>query len=335
MADIFWGEIEETVENICGVIDNDKHAYFITGPEDDPVVREYSVHSIYDDKAPDTRTHLFMTRVDAQNHKNTALHRTVKVLQETKGRSVHFPKLLAFGKAYKVIFGENGDQQAERDPEWTGRPCIIVQYDATMIGSLLSASPTGTVPLEMSLLIGLGCVRALAALHRLGYIHRSVSPYSFSFVNPISYDSIEGRIQITDLSTVLPYPCKPRPFVPFIGTLRYSSVRAHRGREQGPSDDIISLIYMIAELISGRLPWRSVFSEQRVCEMKCLFYANVEFKRLPKEIRHLYRRMYLTVSQTPLDYKYIIEQFQNAIQRRFPETKRELPMWATIPMAEE
>lgn len=54
MADIFWGEIEETVENICGVIDNDKHAYFITGPEDDPVVREYSVHSIYDDKAPDT-----------------------------------------------------------------------------------------------------------------------------------------------------------------------------------------------------------------------------------------------------------------------------------------
>lgn len=45
--------------------------------------------------------------------------------------------------------------------------------------------------------------------------------------------------------------------------------------------------------------------------------------------------MYLTVSQTPLDYKYIIEQFQNAIQRRFPETKRELPMWATIPMAEE
>lgn len=34
--------------------------------------------------------------------------------------------------------------------------------------------------------------------------------------------------------------------------MRYSSIRAHFGREQGPSDDIISLIYLVAELISGR-----------------------------------------------------------------------------------
>lgn len=132
----------------------------------------------------------------------------------------------------QLIFGENGDQEPERDPEWTGRPCAILQYDATMIASLLSLSPTGTVPLEVSLVIGLGCVRALASLHRLGYVHRLVSPYSFSFVNPISYDTLEGRILITDLSAVLPFPCKPRLFVPFVGTLRYSSVRAHRGREQ-------------------------------------------------------------------------------------------------------
>ncbi|VDM50900.1 unnamed protein product [Toxocara canis] len=204
-----------------------------------------------------------------------------------------------------------------------------------MIGSLLSMSPTGTVPMEMSLLIGCGCVRALASLHRLGYIHRSVSPYSFSYANPLSYDILEARILITDLSSVLPYPCKPRPFVPFIGTLRYSSVRAHRGHEQGPSDDIISVIYMVAELISGRLPWRSVFSQQRVCELKCQFHSAIEFKRLPKEIRHLYRTMYLTISQTPIDYKYIIEQFQKSIQRHFPDTKRELPDWATLPMAED
>ncbi|VDM34786.1 unnamed protein product, partial [Toxocara canis] len=143
-----------------------------------------------------------------------------------------YRRLNSNGCREKLIFGENGDQQAERDPEWTGRPCIIVQYDATMIGSLLSMSPTGTVPMEMSLLIGCGCVRALASLHRLGYIHRSVSPYSFSYANPLSYDILEARILITDLSSVLPYPCKPRLFVPFIGTLRYSSVRAHRGHEQ-------------------------------------------------------------------------------------------------------
>lgn len=37
---------------------------------------------------------------------------------------------------------------------------------------------------------------------------------------------------IIDLSLALPWPCKPRAFVPFVGTLRYSSVRAHRGRDQ-------------------------------------------------------------------------------------------------------
>uniref|UniRef100_F1L576 Tau-tubulin kinase 2 n=1 Tax=Ascaris suum TaxID=6253 RepID=F1L576_ASCSU len=295
MGDILWGEIEEIPDNICGVVDYDKHAYFITTSEDDAVVREYTIHSVYDDKAPDTRTHLFMTRTDAPSRKNTAIHRTIMVLQGTRGRSVHFPKLVAFGKARRLIFGENGDQEPERDPEWTGRPCAILQYDATMIASLLSLSPTGTVPLEVSLVIGLGCVRALASLHRLGYVHRLVSPYSFSFVNPISYDTLEGRILITDLSAVLPFPCKPRLFVPFVGTLRYSSVRAHRGREQGPSDDIISLIYMIAELVSGRLPWRSVFDDDRVCDLKCQFYTTKEFRRLPREIRGLYRTMYMTI----------------------------------------
>lgn len=77
-----------------------------------------------------------------------------------------------------MIFGENGDQDAERDPEWIGRPCVILEYNATMIGSLLALSPTGTVPLDLALIIMMGCVRALASLHRLGYVHRQVSPYT-------------------------------------------------------------------------------------------------------------------------------------------------------------
>uniref|UniRef100_A0AC34R1F3 Uncharacterized protein n=2 Tax=Panagrolaimus sp. JU765 TaxID=591449 RepID=A0AC34R1F3_9BILA len=47
---------------------------------------------------------------------------------------------------------------------------------------------------------------------------------------------------ITDLSLCHPYPTKPRSYVPFLGCMRYSSLRAHMCREQGPSDDYISLI---------------------------------------------------------------------------------------------
>lgn len=38
----------------------------------------------------------------------------------------------------------------------------------------MSLSPTGTVPLDIALVIMMGCVRALASLHRLGYVHRQV-----------------------------------------------------------------------------------------------------------------------------------------------------------------
>lgn len=57
MGALFWGEIEETIENICGVIDYDKHAFFITCTEDDQIDREYTTHKIYDDKSPDTVCH--------------------------------------------------------------------------------------------------------------------------------------------------------------------------------------------------------------------------------------------------------------------------------------
>lgn len=77
-----------------------------------------------------------------------------------------------------MIFGENGDQDAERDPEWIGRPCAILEYNASLVGSLMSLSPTGTVPLDVALVVMMGCVRALASLHRLGYVHRQVSPYT-------------------------------------------------------------------------------------------------------------------------------------------------------------
>lgn len=60
MAGVFWGEIEETVENICGVVDYDKHAFFVTCTEDDPIDREYTIHQVYDDKAPDT-VYIFRT----------------------------------------------------------------------------------------------------------------------------------------------------------------------------------------------------------------------------------------------------------------------------------
>jgi hypothetical protein len=74
--------------------------------------------------------------------------------------------------------------------------------------------------------------------------------------------------------------------------MRYSPLIAHECREQGPSSDIQSVIFVVAEMISGRLPWRSVLGLRFVKEMKILFPKSQEFLRLPKELRVLYKFVY-------------------------------------------
>lgn len=43
----------------------------------------------------------------------------------------------------------------------------------------------------------------------------------------------------------------------------------------------------------------------------------------------------MTLSPYPIDYKFIIEQIQDALKRRFPNSKHELPSWIALPIAEE
>ena len=71
--------------------------------------------------------------------------------------------------------------------------------------------------------------------------------------------------------------------------MRYSPLRVHDNREQGPSTDIEAVLFVVAEFISGRLPWRSVTSMRSVKELKLQFPQSLEFRRMPREMRALYR----------------------------------------------
>uniref|UniRef100_A0A9J2Q7K6 Protein kinase domain-containing protein n=1 Tax=Ascaris lumbricoides TaxID=6252 RepID=A0A9J2Q7K6_ASCLU len=304
-------EIEEIPYNLCGVIAG---RYVIKGPVDDPVGKGFLQYHIHDDDlGADKTADIYM--IMARRPLDSCVHRTITVLEKVQSRSVHFPILIKTGKFKELVYGCEGEQDVERDPEWGGRAFAIIQ----------------ALPVELALMIGIGCVRALAALHRAGFIHRFVSPFSFSFTNPPTVDNFLGRMLITDLSLVLPWPVRPRRRVAFVGSLRYSSARVHYGREQGPSDDIISVIYIVAEFIHGKLPWRSVvYDDQMVSDMKTSFYTSIQFQKLPHELRQVYKTMYRTPGPSPVDHITIIKQFMSALERRDPMKNFQLPDWLLL-----
>jgi hypothetical protein len=49
-------------------------------------------------------------------------------------------------------------------------------------------------------------IRALAALHRVGFAHRLVSPHSFSHITPPTIENLTNHLMITDLSLAIPWP---------------------------------------------------------------------------------------------------------------------------------
>lgn len=64
------------------------------------------------------------------------------------------------------------------------------------------------IPVELALRLGIGMVRALAALNKAGFNHRLVSPHSFSYFTPPNVESLINRLIITDLSLCIAWPRK-------------------------------------------------------------------------------------------------------------------------------
>ncbi|KAI6171947.1 Protein kinase domain-containing protein [Aphelenchoides besseyi] len=307
-------DVPEVMSNVCGTIGGN---CMITELADDYVKRDYGVYNAYDHDNPETITQIYIANPEVSTERwKQSMSATQCVLEAVRGRSLHFPTLVKAGKVKHLIFGAEGIQEHENDAE-TYRAVLIIKSPLpyVLLSNITSFSPNGVIPVELALNIGLGMIRALAALHRCGFIHRLVSPHSFSYITPPTIDKFVNRLMITDMSLCMPWPRRPRTNIPFVGTLRYSALKVHEGREQGPCTDIQSVIFVIAELVAATNS----------------FFPRLDaFLRLPREIRSLYRDMMLTSAQTFLDYDQIQNAFKLALMRRGPKAE-ELPSWLFQP----
>lgn len=117
--------------------------------------------------------------------------------------------------------------------------------------------------------IGARMLEILRGMHERGYVHRDVKPSNVALGGGIDSNapgasSLETRkLYLIDLGlakkfeTAPPAPGTSAP-LPFRGSTTYASVSAHAGEEQGPRDDLWSLLYLLVECHEGTLPWRKV-----------------------------------------------------------------------------
>lgn len=98
--------------------------------------------------------------------------------------------------------------------------------------------------------IGRNLIQILQQVHSQGIVHRDLKPQN------MMYDSM-GVLYLIDfgISKEIKDVSVSHGRSSFVGTPRYASVNAHKGREQTFHDDLESLLYNLVFFCRKTLPW--------------------------------------------------------------------------------
>ncbi|CAK5053713.1 unnamed protein product [Meloidogyne enterolobii] len=285
-------EVPRRAHNVCGIFED---TYLIVEPFDDQMERDLAIYSIFNSQqpwAPPVVAYIARpeaTRRDAKESFDAFLQ-VSKAHDAKEGKNglkfPHIPKCVLKGKLKRLVFGIEEFQQYEHDPDWISRPAILYNMPAgVFVSSLLANAPLGIVEPWLALNVGIGLVQALNSLHKLGFIHRYVTPWNFLLKTPFTIEGLRDDVMHMDFSLAVKWPSRQNKQNDLVGTRKYSSKRALTRHVQGPADDFISVIYIVAELISGKLPWRAAKTVAVSAQLRDTFAHHVVFTRLPREIR--------------------------------------------------
>ncbi|KAA6376428.1 MAG: putative Tau-tubulin kinase 2 [Streblomastix strix] len=142
--------------------------------------------------------------------------------------------------------------------------------------------------LHSILKFGVQAIEALEALHKAGFVHRDIKPSNFVIGGSIETSS---RIYLIDFGLCKKLcikdgiVVKPKMNGNFRGTFRYASLNAHRKRELGRNDDLMSLIYIFVELYFGILPWTNVDDPEKVMRLKQFYQGGYLLSKFPPEFK--------------------------------------------------
>lgn len=165
---------------------------------------------------------------------------------------------------------------------------VVMSLQGKNLAELRRSQPKGCFTLSTTLRLGSQILKAIEAIHDVGFLHRDIKPSNFAMgrlqnqtKKVFMLDYGLARQYTTPTGEVRP----PRAAAGFRGTVRYASVNAHKNKEMGRHDDLWSLFYMLIEFLAGQLPWRKIKDKEQVGIMKEKYDHSLLLKNMPSEFK--------------------------------------------------
>lgn len=196
---------------------------------------------------------------------------------------------------------------------------LIMSLQGRNLAELRRSMPRGSFSVGTALRLGKQILRSIESIHAVGFLHRDVKPSNFAMgINTAN----AKKVYMLDFGLARQYVNAdgevrtPRPIAGFRGTVRYASINAHMNKEMGRHDDLWSLFYMLAEFVTGQLPWRRLKDKEQVGQIKLSFDHSLLLKYLPSEFRSFLDHIqHLSYFDKP-DYRFLQSLFDQCIKRK-------------------
>ncbi|CAD5223178.1 unnamed protein product [Bursaphelenchus xylophilus] len=206
------------------------------------------------------------------------------------------------------------------DSGYTNELCFLVLpvYSDNLF-ELRKFAPDLRFPVKFALGVFYQLVETLQEIHTLGYMHRDIKPsniclgrlpdertkvFLIDFGMSRRFRTLDGKL------------IERRDNVPFRGTSRYCSKRVHLRYDQGPCDDMCSLLFGVVEMMEGDLPWKGDENDRMLATIKAkpIFKFDKFTKFTPIPLFHIAHYIQQCTYEHELRYDIIKRHINEALR---------------------